>query len=224
MQELFFRKIQDTLSVERLSVYGMDNDCAVLARYLWNMSVCESLYSPLQIAEVALRNLINTQLSSKYGELWFDNAPISKYQGESIAKARKSLGRSQKTILTGAIVAELNFGFWTSFFNKRHSQTGLGHYLAKSFLYAPKSKRDMKQLEKSWEQVRLLRNRVFHHERIIHWGDLNDKHQLLLNLVSWINPELYEMAVVLDRFKEIYTAGVNPWIDKIHHHWPKTDE
>jgi len=49
MQEQFFIKIQDTLSVERLGVYGKHDDpdeCVLLARYLWNMSICESLYSP----------------------------------------------------------------------------------------------------------------------------------------------------------------------------------
>ena len=224
MQELFFRKVRDTLSAERLGSYGAQDDaddCVLLARYLWNMSVCESLYSPLQIAEVGLRNMISQRLSEKYGELWFHKAPISRYQQENIDNAIIKLKRSRKSLSPGAIVAELSFGFWTSFFNKRHSRSGLGHYLAKSFVHAPKSQRDMKQLEQNWDRVRVMRNRVFHHERIIHWKDLNDKHEKLLELIRWISPELHEMTLALDRFSVIRAEGIDPWIIKVSEHWPE---
>jgi len=38
------------------------------------------------------------------------------------------------------------------------------------------------------EHVRALRNRVFHHERIVHWKDLDAQHDLILQIIGWINP------------------------------------
>ena len=40
--------------------------CATLARYLLNMALCESLYSPLQLCEIALRNAMNEELREEY--------------------------------------------------------------------------------------------------------------------------------------------------------------
>jgi len=53
------------LAEERLASYGGDGADAPtqLARYLWNMALCESLYSPLQLAEIALRNHLHEALT-----------------------------------------------------------------------------------------------------------------------------------------------------------------
>jgi hypothetical protein len=62
MQDDFFEHLASSLSVERLSSYrardGAD-ECTTLARYLWNLAVCESLYSPIQLCEVSLRNTLH---------------------------------------------------------------------------------------------------------------------------------------------------------------------
>ncbi|MEX2607943.1 MAG: hypothetical protein WD708_11410 [Kiritimatiellia bacterium] len=70
----------------------------------------------------------------------------------------------------GRIVAEMTFGFWTAFFDKPHAATGIGFHLVKTaFPHLERSKRDLVSVKAGWEDVRQLRNRVFHHERIIHW-------------------------------------------------------
>jgi hypothetical protein len=65
-----------------------------------------------------------------------------------------------------------------------------------------------------------LRNRVFHHERIIHWTDLDAQHAALLEVIQWASPELQQMAVVLDRYTAIRRQGLNPWLEKLRRHWP----
>jgi len=37
---------------------------------------------------------------------------------------------------------------------------------------------------------RELRNRVFHHERIIHWADLDSRHAAIMETLGWISSEL----------------------------------
>ena len=48
-------KLESALAPERIDAYRQDGADPVLtmARYLLNMALCESLYSPLQIAELA---------------------------------------------------------------------------------------------------------------------------------------------------------------------------
>ena len=70
MNGIFYSKIQGGLSSERLEAYAVRSSGAnpepvvTLARYLLNMALCESLYSPLQLCEIALRNAIHHHLSS----------------------------------------------------------------------------------------------------------------------------------------------------------------
>lgn len=223
MNSDFFHKIRADLAVERLSVYQQDdaNELITLARYLWNMALCEALYSPLQIAEIALRNAIHSALVDKYkSECWFDIAPLTPWGHEQVGKAKSKLAQINKPQTNGRIVAELHFGFWTSFFNKAYEKDGLTHYLLSQVLTVNKSMRTVSAQHKRWEDIRTLRNRVFHHERIIHWKDLQVQHANIIQAIGWISRELEEMAIKLDRFFEIYSRGIDPWMGKIKTHWP----
>ena len=67
MNSNFFEQISKAVSHDRLNAYRQDgvNELITLSRYLWNIAVCESLYSPLQMAEIALRNAANKALPKK---------------------------------------------------------------------------------------------------------------------------------------------------------------
>jgi hypothetical protein len=58
-------------------------------------------------------------------------------------------------------------------------------------------------------------------EGILHWKDLDARHQAILEIIGWISAELLELANVLDRFPAMRKAGIQPWIDKLQNHWPK---
>jgi len=61
MNHNFFQPLEAILAPERLDAYRQDGvpPATTLARYLWNMALCESLYPPLQMAEIALRNSLH---------------------------------------------------------------------------------------------------------------------------------------------------------------------
>ena len=225
MNTTFFYQVESGLDPERLDVYRLDgaSQAVTLARYLWNMALCETLYSPLQISEIALRNAIHGGLTKRYGtDQWYDFvAPLSGWQQHQVHEARGKLQSNGKSITPGRMVAELHFGFWTGFFNKSHAGTGLGHSLANQvFANAPRSERDMKKLDIRWKRIRDLRNRVFHHERIVHWVDLDAQHAAVLEIIGWISPALCDLAQALDRYASIRKAGLQPWVDKLHYQWP----
>lgn len=225
MNPAFFQKVESILAPERLAAYRQDGaaPAVTFARYLWNMALCEALYSPLQIAEIALRNALHGCLSARFGgDGWYDVIPsLPVWQQRQLNDARQKLLDAGKPVTPGRMVAELHFGFWTGFFNKSHAGTGLGHFLARQALtHAPRTERDLKKLDARWKRIRDLRNRIFHHERIIHWKDLAAQHASILKTIAWISPELYEMSRALDRFTAIHQAGLTPWLDQLQHHWP----
>ena len=75
MKSEIFRQIEQHLNSERLNAYRRDgaDDATTLARYLSNMALCETLYGPLQMAEVTLRNALHTSLTAKTGtDTWYE--------------------------------------------------------------------------------------------------------------------------------------------------------
>ncbi len=225
MNHNFFQQIQAILAPERLDAYRQDGvpPATTLARYLWNMALCESLYSPLQMAEIALRNSLHHFLSTRFNTpAWYDVIPnLPPWQGDQLADARQKLLAAGKSVTPGRMVAELHFGFWTGFFNKIQAQTGLGHAIAgNAFPHAPRPERNLRKLDARWKRIRDLRNRVVHHELIIHWTDLDAQHTGLLEVIQWTSPELQQLAVALDRYTGIRRQGLDPWLEQLHHHWP----
>jgi hypothetical protein len=225
MQEDFFNKLEATLSAERLSVYGQDKPgpCIVMARYLWNIALCESLYSPLQMCEVALRNAIHSAMTALCGgQNWYDTARLAPWGYEQVGQAKNKIAKTSKPITSGRVVAELHFGFWTSLFEDHYERNTqfLPGGIKKVFPALVKSLHNRKDIKARLETIRQLRNRVFHHERIIHWKDLPDQHAKIIETIGWISPELAEMALKLDRFSETHKAGIDPWMVKLRNHWP----
>ncbi len=227
MQDVFFNKISGELSVERLQSYGTRDHagaCTILARYLWNMAVCESLYAPLQLCEVGLRNSLHHHLTDCYGEHWYDNGEfhLTSYGRGEVRKARAKLARNNTQQTSDAIVARLQFGFWTHLFQDFYEGKNgfLPQGIKKVFPHLVKSKHNRRKLKQGFDTIRDLRNEVFHHARIIHWTDLPEQHTDLVEMIGWISPELREMAEALDRFTMIHSAGIEPWKEKIRSHWP----
>ena len=228
MNAAFFNEIEAILHTERIDAYRQDgaDSQLTLARYMLNMALSESLYPMLQFAEIALRNAVHRELTARCGsDAWYDSprARLTPWQQDKVAEAKTTLHRNRKPLTPGRIIAELTFGFWTGFFNNAHARTGIGSFLSKNaFPYAPATEQYQTKLDKRWLEIRDLRNRVFHHERILHWRDLDARHQAILEIISWISPELHDLAKALDRFASLRKAGLKPWLAKLGRHWPAT--
>jgi hypothetical protein len=86
------------------------------------------LYPTLQAFEVGLRNSVHSALSKHFhSENWFDQAGrLLNWQRYAVQEARADLTKHGKPHDAGRIVAELNFGFWHSMFNRPY-EAGLWH-------------------------------------------------------------------------------------------------
>lgn len=227
MQIEFFRKIRSGLSASRLDRYGQDGveEIIVLSRYLLNAALSEALYPLLQSLEICLRNEIDSAVSVKYGRDWIIRPEyiLDRREIRQINRAKISLRNAKSPITRDNLIAELNFGFWTSLLDVRYERSFWQSLLGKTFCHMPKSERTRKKLSARFNQIRKLRNRIFHHGRIIHWKNLPVQHRNIIESIGWISPELQELAQALDTFETVYNAGLDPWIDKIRSHWPAND-
>ncbi|MEZ5303772.1 MAG: hypothetical protein R3F11_24475 [Verrucomicrobiales bacterium] len=227
MNPAFFQQIEAILHTERIDAYRQDgaDPRLTLARYMLNMALSESLYPTLQFAEIALRNAVHRELTARCGtDAWYDSprARLTPWQQTKVTEAKTTLGRNRKPRTPGRIVAELTFGFWTGFFNNAHARTGIGAFLSRNaFPHAPAPEQFQSRLDRRWQDIRDLRNRVFHHERILHWRDLDVRHRAILDIISWMSPELHDLANSLDRFAAVRKGGLKPWNACIQNQWPK---
>src|SRR5713226_1420752 len=218
MQGDFADLLQKAVSHERLEAYrqhGTDgSNLNLFAHYAWNIALCESLYPALQGLEVALRNSIHDAAVAAYQtELWFDDRRAIPHPREqdAVHKAKETLARDRNPLEPGRIVAELNFGFWTSLFDVRYEHILWPKLLKAVFPFMPRHIRTRKTLSKQLHRIRHMRNRVFHHEPIWYWGDLAQQHSELWETIGWISPAMLEMIKVLDRFSEVHRQGAQPY-------------
>jgi hypothetical protein len=161
----------DVLSADRFSTYrlwaGQDD---VLARrlYTFNVQLSAALYGPLHMFEVALRNVVDTRLIAAKGANWLDdpnvliNDPPRNYQQSCVSGARNNLIREGKQATHAQMVAELNFGFWSSLFGR------VSHHLWQDLRPIFQTKGIQRPaIAAHLKDFRILRNRVAHYEPIL---------------------------------------------------------
>src|ERR1019366_4080134 len=123
------------------------------------------------------------------------------------------------------IVSQLTFGFWVSLLNGRYEQVLWPRMLLPAFPNMPRTIRTRKTLSTRFHEIRALRNRVFHHERISHWPNLARCHDDILETLDWINPGLREVLASIDRFQHTYKSGLETVRDRLGEVvYPNADE
>jgi hypothetical protein len=218
------------LSDERLDAYGTRRrDDEKIANYLWNLALCESMYPVLHGLEVAVRNALfragNTVFSgmaTRDVPCWLDADPPLVHPSDQpmLLAAKGRLRERGLPLEPGRLVAELRFGFWTSLFDVRYEQSRVlwPRLLGAQLLdpSSPRSIRSRKQLSPLLNRMRLLRNRVFHHEPIWHWSNLVQQHAVAIDLIGWFNPALRATIEPGDRFPAVHAAGSTPFLQRVH--------
>jgi hypothetical protein len=79
--------------------------------------------------------------------------------------------------------------------------------LKTSFPKVPKRLRRRHIIYKRYNQLRQLRNRVFHHETIWNRVTLASDYHKLCEAITWISPEMADACEIVDRFEHVRKHG-----------------
>lgn len=168
------------LSVPRLATYmtacnpvqGEDATVAALRLYRWNIEISAALMVPIHLCEVAIRNAVSDALTKVYGPQWpwspgFAQALPNPHRGYSPRRDLATVAQAQPT--TGKVIPELKFVFWEKMFTTRHDGRLWNQYLNSVLPNLDRSK-TVAQLRDGIRtdlgEIRILRNRIAHHEPI----------------------------------------------------------
>lgn len=214
MQDNFATDFARAVSSRRFAAFQKDRDHReALARYLWNIALCEALYPAFHTLEVGFRNTIHRELGSAIGEeQWILRRHdfLRPNELKSIKAAEISLTRHHKPVDEPRLVAELSFGFWTSLLDRRYDQLW-PKFIGKAFPLMPRRIRTRATLSSMTHPVRKLRNLAFHHHAIWDRQDLGTSHSTAITLIGWISAPLALSLARIDRFPSILAAGLSPY-------------
>lgn len=178
--------------------------------YSSNILLAEAMVPMFNVLEIALRNSIHVRLSKLYGRTdWWESwvgDPNFKWQNKEIDSAKAKLIRRHEPQTADKVLAELTFGFWSSLFNAQF-QTTLWKSLRLAFAHCPKSQRQRHTVSGALNQIRDLRNRVFHHEPLL-WltPTLLDQHTVGIEVINWLDPKLGQWLNNHDRLPATWQA------------------
>jgi hypothetical protein len=197
----------DILSEDRFATYRLwagDDDTLAERLYSYNIALSSELYSSLHMLEVALRNKADGALTAAYGSAWYDDAATVMrdiYQQQRVVGARTTLLREKKIASPGQIIAELNFGFWSSLFGKQSHH--LWGTLRPIFHVRGIHRSD---IAGKLRDLRQLRNRVAHYEPVL-GRPLTELHANLLELSGWLSPDAAAWIETHSNWNDIHPAA-----------------
>ena len=197
-----------SLGNARLLSYRGSNESELeaVARYVWNVRLCEALYPAFHFLEIALRNRLNDTLERIAGDAWLASKSLLPYEHDAVAKVCRDLSRNGKSTDSNRIIAELQFGFWTGLLSSRYEPIfwRRPQGLFKAFPGLPHTSRPLNDLSGRYTRIRHFRNRVFHHEPIWKDSQLRFKHQQLVEAIGWICPVTLRLAQATDEFTAVH--------------------
>jgi hypothetical protein len=162
-----------------------------LRLYVWNAAVSAAFIESLSHLEVALRNGIHRQLTLRTGREDWWHSPMVLLTPEAADMVADAVHQaSRRTASTsGHVVAALSFGFWVGLF----STGGSADYETRLWrptlrLAFPNYRGPRRPLHQRLVNMRLLRNRIAHHEPI-HYRHLAADYQRMLTILGWISTE-----------------------------------
>lgn len=182
--------VREALSFARMVTYESESTTipaleGALQLYAWNARASVALMIPLSIAEVVIRNAVHDALQSVFGERWPWHSGFVRSLPERSRVILLAAREGQAS--SGKVVAELSFGFWQRMFtgrfdgdlwNKQLNRVMPNMNLALSI----QQRRGI--IHNRLEYLRLLRNRIAHHEPLLK-RNLHADFDSSVSLIAW---------------------------------------
>lgn len=178
--------------------------------YAWNAHVAGALLTPLHVCEVVIRNAVSDALTAVYGAHWpwdrnFENS-LPQPKGPGYQQRTDLMTTRARFHTTDRVVVELKFVFWQKMFTSRHDQRIWNSHLLSLFPnldQATSVGTHRLRLANDLETIRLLRNRIAHHEPIFtrnltaDFAKVHDLIEARCNVsAAWMRGEQLALAVI----------------------------
>lgn len=185
------------LSVPRFGTYlteaGQDLSKA-LELYQWNAQIAASFLVPLHLFEICIRNSVANAIESFYGANWpwaaafamslpDPHQPNFNPRRELVAVRARHFG----TMATGKVIADVKFAFWVSMYTRRHEGRLWAQNIKQEFPHAPETltvAEIRQKIHTATDQIRILRNRIAHHEPIFP-RDLSSDYKMIEEVIGF---------------------------------------
>ncbi len=222
-------KYDCNISLERLKafVYSQDDTIdEILERYTNNIIISQALYPELSVLEVALRNAIDTTLKSVISETWLEdevknNKWLRPFDYQTLKtvyeETKKECLYNNKNFSAGKVIANLNFGFWTSLCVKTYNgkiwnrkccfRSIFPNYKAKQFTIGT--------ISQQLYLIRRLRNRIFHYEQIFKYPKNTLKlYNDIVQILSYLPGDNARILKKTSTFLNVYNSLTQQMIGK----------
>jgi len=196
-------KLIRVFSRARINAYCKVMDSHNLAAHTFNILLSEAFYPLLQLVELGLRNNIDSAFKEFFGLNWLDQSFIAKREQEQICQIRVDLRKRKCFVSHDKMIAELNYGFWTALLKPDYEVIVWRRIIKEVFPYVPRKVCNRKFIYNRFNEIRLLRNRIFHHEKIS-IDNVLDQHSKIHEAIKWLSAALYDVAQRVDRFPALY--------------------
>ncbi|WP_244888652.1 hypothetical protein [Pseudorhodobacter antarcticus] len=124
-----------------------------------------------------------------YGQNWWEDPAFLlqiRSGGKRIVKTAGDKLANTGAVTSGRMTAELNFGFWVKMLLPRHEAVFWPNFHA-NFSHLPAAV-SYERLYKRCDDVREFRNRIFHHEPILH-RNITAEYSQIMELIKWFSPD-----------------------------------
>jgi hypothetical protein len=163
-----------------------------LELYDWNAQASSAFHESIHYLEVGLRNALDRELmrwADSHGATrpWYVDpvVPLTPQSRKKVDEARRNAMRGGIPEVHGKVIAELTFGFWWSLLAAEYNSRLWAPCLQHAFDGSVRRNR----LHAALNDIRLLRNRIAHHEPI-HRRDLARDYSGLVRTAAGISPFL----------------------------------
>lgn len=219
MEHLSVEFLVSLFSKPRISKFLDETDSPhhLLNKYHRNIILSEAMIPVLHYLEILLRNQIDKVLRKHFGEEWLLSLPlklmISYKDIKKISEIINKIKRENRSAcLHDNILSQMTFGFWCSFFNKKYDPI-LWHRkdsFKTAFPYLPKSKRRRVFIERKLLNIKIIRNRIAHHEPVWnHEVSIDEVHKNCCEIIKFISPEALSLLSTIDRFPYVLEKTID---------------
>lgn len=225
-----YHRLINTISDERLSSYSIlcpsGDKLKLMGAYYWNLCISKHLYPFIHVAEITLRNAICLACQQYFmRENWLDLVVSKDNTAKDIlSETKEELIRKKQSYCFGDIVAKLSFGFWQNLLKRRvYSDRNFKYCLWPNLLcevfpqyHINELHKDKSQISKRFQEIRILRNRLFHHEPIWKFKTAYNATQSLQQLRNKFS-DIYKAIGWMSKLKKNYLKHYG-FLDDFYNH------